>query len=118
MLILSGIIVLYFLLTFSRVFAVTKMILNASNQIHKKIVYNILRTKINFFDQNPIGKIMTRFSKDIVVFDNILPLRFSVFTVGFFRVLSILIAIVYINYFLIIPIVVFGVFMILFARKI
>ena len=33
----------------------------------------VLRAKILFFDSNPIGRIITRFSKDIAVFDMVIP---------------------------------------------
>lgn len=38
---------------------------NASRKIFKKLLYNVLDSKIRFFDSTPIGRIMNRFSKDM-----------------------------------------------------
>ena len=110
-------ILLFFTVTFSRVFAIIKILLNASNMIHRKLVYNILRAKSDFFDKNSIGKIMTRFSKDMVVFDNILPFKFSVFSVGIFRILSIFIIMIAIDIWLIVPVFLCSTIMIYFSNK-
>ena len=108
----------FFLFTFARVFTILSMLLKASNTIHQKMIYNILRTKAQFFDKNSIGKIMTRFSKDIGVYDYILPFKFSVFSVIVFRILSALIVIVAVNYLLIIPVTIFTILMILVTKNI
>lgn len=82
------------------------------------MVKGILHAKAIFFDNNSIGKIITRFSKDIVVFDTILPHRFSVLTVGIFRIITILILISIINPWLLIPVSLFGCFIFVFVSKI
>ena len=117
-LIMGGIIGFFFFFTFSRLFVIVNTLLNASNEIHRKMIGSILRAKTSFFDENSIGKIMTRFSKDITVFDNILPLRFSIYTVGIFRILSVTVILVVINAWLLIPIAIFSTCIIAFSRKI
>ena len=62
--------------------------------MHKKIVEKIIRSKIIFFDSNPIGRIFTRFSKDVSVLDLILPGIFSLATFAVFRTLSVTITVV------------------------
>jgi ABC-type multidrug transport system fused ATPase/permease subunit len=47
--------------------------LNAANILHKKVLQNILRNPGQFFDTTPVGRILSRFSKDIDVLDNTLP---------------------------------------------
>jgi ABC-type multidrug transport system fused ATPase/permease subunit len=47
--------------------------LNAANILHRRVVKNILRNPSHFFDTTPVGRILSRFSKDIDVLDNTLP---------------------------------------------
>ena len=42
--------------------------------IHDAITKRVLRSNILFFDSNPIGRIVTRFSKDLMMFDLIMPI--------------------------------------------
>jgi hypothetical protein len=37
--------------------------------MHSKMIEKVIRSKILFFDSNPIGRIFTRFSKDVYVLD-------------------------------------------------
>ena len=46
----------------------------AANKFHKKMLDSIIKAKLRFFDLNPIGRIMNRFSKDIGVIDDTLPI--------------------------------------------
>ena len=47
--------------------------LMAANKFHKNMLDSIMKAKIRFFDLNPIGRIMNRFSKDIGNLDDALP---------------------------------------------
>ena len=115
--ILGFLILMFFAVTFSRVFAIIKILLNASNTIHRKLVYNILRTKADFFDKNSMGKIMTRFTKDMVIFDNIIPFKFSILSVGIFRILSIFIIMIVIDIWLLVPVLICSSLMVYFSNK-
>lgn len=81
------------------------------------MVAKLLHTRATFFDTNSIGKIMTRFSKDLVIFDSILPQRFGILSIGVFRIFSVLILIGYINPWVLIPIVLFMIIVIVFSLK-
>jgi ABC-type multidrug transport system fused ATPase/permease subunit len=88
--------------------------LNAANILHKKVLQNILRNPGQFFDTTPVGRILSRFSKDIDVLDNTLPgnlrmvpltgarvCKFGLFLLGFFfqviQILSQLLGIIFKN---------------------
>ena len=45
----------------------------ASRALHSKMLTNILKAPMAFFDTTPIGRILNRFSRDIETIDNILP---------------------------------------------
>ena len=60
----------------------------ASRLIHKRLLVNILRLPMLFFDTTPSGRILNRFSKDIYTIDEIIPRSTSLFLETFFAVLS------------------------------
>ena len=56
----------------------------ASQNLHNIMTKAILRTKIQFFDTNPLGRILNRFSADIGIMDDQLPpTLFDFFTLAF-----------------------------------
>ena len=44
-----------------------------ARKLHNLILHNILRLPLSFMDVTPSGRILSRFSKDIDVVDNLLP---------------------------------------------
>jgi len=66
----------------------------------------VLRADIIFFDSNPMGRILTHFSKDISVVDQMISFLIPVISYGFFRALSVSIALCYVNYWMVIPLLV------------
>jgi len=45
----------------------------ASRHLHKFAVRGLIRSKLDFFETNPTGRIMNRFSKDLILVDDTLP---------------------------------------------
>ena len=60
----------------------------ASIAIHKRLLVNILRLPMSFFDTTPSGRIHDRFSKDIYTIDETIPQFVQGFIATFFSVLS------------------------------
>ena len=60
----------------------------ASKLIHTRLLMNILRLPMSFFDTTPSGRILNRFSKDIYTIDEIVPRSVSMFITTFLSVLS------------------------------
>ena len=52
--------------------------LKCSERLHDKMVFAVLQAPVLFFDSNPVGRIMNRFSKDIGCLDEVLPRTFFV----------------------------------------
>ena len=47
--------------------------LRCSERLHDKMVVAILQAPVLFFDSNPVGRILNRFSKDVGCMDELLP---------------------------------------------
>ena len=50
--------------------------LRCSERLHDKMVVAILQAPVVFFDSNPVGRILNRFSKDVGCMDELLPKTF------------------------------------------
>jgi len=53
--------------------------------MHNKLLGSILSTSVLFFDQNPVGRILNRFSGDIFAIDGSLPFVLNIFLANVFR---------------------------------
>ncbi|CAE7779999.1 Abcc3, partial [Symbiodinium pilosum] len=54
----------------SAVFRLTA--LKAARAFHRKLLANMLRLPMSFFDTTPLGRVLNRFSKDIYIIDEVL----------------------------------------------
>ena len=50
--------------------------LKASENLHDRMTTTIMKAPVLFFDTNPVGRILNRFSKDIGCMDDLLPGQF------------------------------------------
>ena len=50
--------------------------LRCSESLHDKMVVAVLQAPVVFFDSNPVGRILNRFSKDVGCMDELLPKTF------------------------------------------
>ena len=85
--------------------------------MHNEMVEKVIRAKILFFDSNPVGRIFTRFSKDISVLDLLLP-GITVFaTFGLFRTITVVITLSIIHPMILIVVFIGMVFMLLTLKR-
>ena len=56
-----------------RAFISFRLTIQASQRLHDRMAKAVLRAKIQFFDTNPLGRILNRFSADIGITDDLLP---------------------------------------------
>lgn len=62
-----------FLFTFIKAYAFLLASLRCSERLHDKMVVAIVQAPLLFFDTNPVGRILNRFSKDVGCMDELLP---------------------------------------------
>ncbi|XP_074039396.1 ATP-binding cassette sub-family C member 4 [Leptinotarsa decemlineata] len=60
-------------LSTARAIVFYKVCMNSSKGLHNRMFANVLKAPMRFFDTNPSGRILNRFSKDIGAVDEILP---------------------------------------------
>ena len=65
-----------FLLGIVRCYIFFVVCLRRSERLHDKMVVALLQAPVLFFDSNPVGRILNRFSKDVGCMDELLPLQF------------------------------------------
>lgn len=82
---------------FSLLYSLTMLLgaIRASRTLHHKLIVNILRLPMTFFDITPLGRIMNRLSKDIYGIDVKIPTSLRSFLAMFFDVLGVLVAVSY-----------------------
>ena len=59
-----------------RAYAFLLVCVRCSERLHDKMVVALLQAPVLFFDSNPAGRILNRFSKDVGCMDELLPQRF------------------------------------------
>uniref|UniRef100_A0A8B9MCZ2 ATP binding cassette subfamily C member 4 n=1 Tax=Accipiter nisus TaxID=211598 RepID=A0A8B9MCZ2_9AVES len=85
---ISGLTVATILFGIVRSLLVFQVLVNSGQTLHNKMFQSILKAPVLFFDRNPIGRILNRFSKDIGHLDDLLPLTFLDFVQVIWLLLS------------------------------
>ena len=62
--------------TIIRAYGFFSVSLRCSESLHDKMVVAVLQAPVLFFDSNPVGRIMNRFSTDVGCMDEVLPKTF------------------------------------------
>lgn len=75
--------------------------IRASKALHGHLLGSILRATTAFFDSTPMGRLMSRFAKDISLIDLVLPLQFDQYINMLFTLVSILALVMVGSYFII-----------------
>lgn len=65
--------VAYSLLTFCRSVTYYFATLEASKALHNMLIHHVLNLPMAFFDTNPSGRVVNRFSRDVEIMDSVLP---------------------------------------------
>ena len=60
----------------------------ASRNLHKHMLINIMHSGMEFFETTPLGRIVNRFSKDMLVIDDVIPMSLMEFLETLFNVVG------------------------------
>jgi len=72
----GGLVAAALILSIMRAGAFFNAVINSSNHLHNSMLSAVLKAPVLFFDTNPIGRILNRFSRDIGIMDEMLPKDF------------------------------------------
>ena len=90
--------------------------MQATTKMHNVMTQKVLRAKMLFFESNPSGRIISRFSTDIGILDNFIPFLCVLMSQGLLRALSVVITIAIVNPYLIIPAILGFIYMIYVSK--
>ncbi|XP_059612038.1 ATP-binding cassette sub-family C member 4-like isoform X2 [Phlebotomus argentipes] len=90
-------------LTLSRSYSFFHMCLRASVKLHDKLFRGLTRARMLFFNTNPSGRILNRFSKDIGCVDAQLPVAMMDCILFFLELIAIITLVAIVNYWLLLP---------------
>ncbi|XP_046746878.1 ATP-binding cassette sub-family C member 4-like isoform X1 [Diprion similis] len=85
-----------------------KMCVSASHNIHNSMFSNLLLATMRFFNNNPSGRILNRFSKDIGTMDELLPKTMLEAIQILAMMVGMLVMVAVVNPWMIIPIIIIG----------
>ncbi|XDA80100.1 hypothetical protein R6Z07F_010094 [Ovis aries] len=105
----SGLTVSTILFGITRSLLILYILINSSQTLHNKMLESILRAPILFFNSNPTGRILNRFSKDIGHMDDLLPLIFQDFIQDFSLVIGVVGVMVAVIPWIAIPVIPLGI---------
>lgn len=84
----------------------------ASRRFHKRLLYSVVEGKTTFFDRTPIGRLISRFSKDISLIDIPLPNNVEHLVSNIFTLIGIIVSIAFGNPYILIAV---GVAMVMYV---
>ncbi|GFS18862.1 multidrug resistance-associated protein 4 [Elysia marginata] len=112
----TGIIVAVFVFGLARALLFFKIAVDAARNLHNSMFSRVLRANISFFDNNPVGRILNRFSKDVGHMDDLLPVTFFDFVQCSLLILGIVLVAGVVNPWVFIPTVPLGILFV-YVRK-
>uniref|UniRef100_A0A8W4FM45 Multidrug resistance-associated protein 4 n=1 Tax=Sus scrofa TaxID=9823 RepID=A0A8W4FM45_PIG len=92
------------------------VLVNSSQTLHKQMLESVLRAPVLFFDRNPTGRILNRFSKDTGHMDDLLPQIFQDFVQTFLLVMGVVGVMVVVIPWTVIPLIPLGIIFFVLRR--
>jgi ATP-binding cassette subfamily C (CFTR/MRP) protein 4 len=83
--------------------SLVKLCTNASKILHQSLLTQVIYQPMMFFNQHSSGRILNRFSNDIGLIDELMPLAIANVTTAFLSVMGTFILISVLNYWMILP---------------
>ncbi|XP_046548075.1 multidrug resistance-associated protein 1-like [Haliotis rubra] len=88
-----GVALSVFILLYS--YMMSRGVVRASKELHSKMLTNILKSPMEFFDTTPVGRITNRFSHDMKVIDDEMPMCMEYWLDGVVNVVTSMLVVVY-----------------------
>lgn len=104
----SALTVVLFIFGFSRTLFTFLMCLSSSIKLHDTIFKKLLRAPMSFYENNSLGRILNRVTRDIGIIDQNIPNSICDLQLCINQVLGVVVLCFFVNYWLIIPVVVLG----------
>ncbi|KAI4485478.1 hypothetical protein M0804_006983 [Polistes exclamans] len=105
----SGLTALTATAAFLQMFSYYEICMRSSRNLHDNMFRSIVRTSMHFFHNNPIGRILNRFSKDTGALDTRMPIcMFDIIIIGI-GLIAIIVIVGNINPWLLIPVIFIGI---------
>uniref|UniRef100_A0A8C7QZJ1 Multidrug resistance-associated protein 4 n=1 Tax=Oncorhynchus mykiss TaxID=8022 RepID=A0A8C7QZJ1_ONCMY len=101
----SGLTLASVIFGFARSLLMFNVLVKAAQSLHNRMFNSILRTPVRFFDINPIGRILNRFSKDIGQLDSMLPNTFVDFSQSILQNIGVVVVAAAVMPWILIPVV-------------
>ena len=71
---MAGLVLLFFTANGIRITFTSGLVLLATKGLHSKMTRSVIRALVLFFDTSPVGRVVSRFAKDLAVGDSVIPL--------------------------------------------
>lgn len=104
-------VLVYILMSFIRALIIFGVTLKSSRNMHDAMVDAVIRAPVLFYDKNPIGRMQTRFSKDVSTLDMLVPMGANFMSTGLFRTITVFAVVCYLQPILLVIIAIAGCFM-------
>uniref|UniRef100_A0A8C7JKA7 Multidrug resistance-associated protein 4 n=1 Tax=Oncorhynchus kisutch TaxID=8019 RepID=A0A8C7JKA7_ONCKI len=101
----SGLTLASVIFGFAKSLVMFNVLVKAAQSLHNRMFNSILRTPVRFFDVNPIGRILNRFSKDISQLDSMLPNTFVDFSQSILQNIGVVVVAASVMPWILIPVV-------------
>jgi len=92
------------------------MCMKSSISLHNKMFESVIRSPVLFFDKNPVGRILNRFTKDIGCMDELLPTTFFDVIIIFLTDTGVLFLVGRVNMWLLLPVILLFILFYYFRR--
>ncbi|XP_035707943.1 multidrug resistance-associated protein 4 isoform X2 [Folsomia candida] len=102
----SGLVALGIIFCVARALLFYEICARISSHLHDDMFTNLVRAPTKFFDDNPSGRVMNRFTRDIGAIDDMLPTAFADTVAIFLSMFGVSVIVILSNYFLTIPTVI------------